>query len=112
MNSPKPQDWTREYASGLVLRIETDGRGLWQVSGDEARNRQSLLAYSVASMQSRADRIAGVHATGPWRRLCQRCGIVMALESRNRPDSGRNPERSQLWVCSSPSCQHAEPADD
>jgi hypothetical protein len=27
MNSPKPQDWTREYASGLVLRIEDEAAG-------------------------------------------------------------------------------------
>lgn len=112
MHSPKPQDWMREYAGGRVMRIETDHQGRWRVTGDGLGHPESRPGHALATMQQQADALAGAAALGPWRRMCQRCGTAMAIERRNRPDSGPDGERDQLWVCPSRSCRHAEPADD
>jgi hypothetical protein len=112
MKSPKPQDWVREYFGGIVMRIQTDREGRWRVTGDGTHHRESPPAHPLRAMQQRADALACAPPMGPWRRMCQLCSSPMALESRNRPDSGPDAERSDLWVCSSALCKHAEPADD
>jgi hypothetical protein len=112
MTTPKPQAWIREYGRALVMRIETFTGGRWVVTGDDVAEVPSRLPYAVAAMQTRADKRAGTHAVGPWRRVCQRCNSPMALEERNRPDTGSSSTRDELWICSSRICRHAEAADD
>jgi hypothetical protein len=112
VNSPKPQGWVRDYAGGLTLRVETRREGRWRIVGDGLHRRESEPAYPLKAIQARADALACAQPTGPWRRVCQRCGTAMALTHRNRPDSGATAEQSELWVCSSAACDHAEPADD
>lgn len=112
MRAPKPQAWIRGYSSGRVMRIETNAGGRWRVTGDSATSGASWPTSPVEQMQTGADTLARARAVGPWRRVCQRCNAPMTLDLRNRPDSGPQFTREYLWVCTSRSCNHAEPADD
>jgi hypothetical protein len=112
MHRAKPQHWTRDYVTGITLRIDAEKNGLWHVSGDGVSHRESLPELGLQTMQLRADDIAGARPAGPWHRVCATCGCGMIMESRNRPDSGPDGERGRLWVCSSRACGHAEPADE
>jgi len=114
MRVPKPQAWIREYSRGRVMRIETHAGGRWRLTGDGAADGSSWPTYPhpLEAMQTRADKLAGTQAVSPWRRVCQRCDASMMLDARNRPDSGPQFMPDYLWVCTSRSCNHAEPADD
>jgi hypothetical protein len=112
MRAPKPQLWMRPYSGGLVMRIETDRGGPWRVTGNGATEGSSWRTSPLAAMQTRADHLAGAKGVGSWRRVCRRCDALMTLDARNRPDSGPQFQPDYLWVCTSPLCNHAEPADD
>ena len=94
------------------MRIETHSAGRWHVTGDGALNVPVSPTYPLEAMQLRADHRARGRPVGPWRRLCQRCGALMTLGLRTRPDSGPQFARDSLWLCTDRSCDHAEPADD
>jgi hypothetical protein len=104
--------WTREYSGGIVMRIETATDGRWRVTRDGGTVGSVSPTYPVQAMKTRADALAGMRAGGPWRRMCRRCESPMTLDLRNRPDGGPPFPRDPLWVCSSRTCNHAEPADD
>lgn len=112
MRAPKPQMWTRDYSRGLVMRIATHTGGRWRVTDDGATDGSSWPTSPLGAMQTRADKLAGAQAVGPWRRVCRLCEAPMTFDTRNRPDSGPQITRDYLWVCTSRSCNHAEPADD
>jgi hypothetical protein len=111
VRAPKPQLWTREYADGLVMRIETDTDGRWRLTRDGSTDGSVSPTYPLEAMQMRADALSGKRAVGPWRRMCRRCEAPMTFDLRHRPDGPQFPQDS-LWVCHSPACNHAEPADD
>jgi len=111
MRPPKPQMWTREYSSGMVVCVETATGGHWRVTRDGVTDGSVSPTYTLEAMRTRADALSGERAVGPWRRRCRRCESPMTLDLRNRPDSGPQFPDS-LWVCSSSACNHAEPADD
>ena len=112
MRAPKPQMWTREYAGGLVMRIETASDGRWRVTRDGGTDGSVSPTSPLEAMQTRADTLSGARAVGPWRRMCRRCEAPMTFDLRNRPDGGPQFHQDSLWVCSSRACNHAEPADD